>query len=146
MPDLTKKIGLVSDHAGFSLKNLLAHELRKQGYDPVDLGPFTEDRVDYPDYARLLADEITQGTLLRGVAICGSGVGMSIALNRTAKVRAALCQDVTAARLARQHNDANVLALGARLTGTEAAMDCLRMFLSTPFEGGRHALRVEKLG
>jgi ribose 5-phosphate isomerase B len=146
MSDPSKKIGIASDHAGFSLKTLLAHELRRQGYDVVDLGTHSEERVDYPDYAYALAKEIESGALQRGIGICGSGIGISIALNRSPKVRAALCNDVTSARLARQHNDANILALGGRVIGTEAALDCVKIFLSTPFEGGRHAGRVEKLG
>jgi ribose 5-phosphate isomerase B len=146
MSDLSKKIGIAADHAGFSLKTLIANELRKQGYELQDLGTHSEDRVDYPDFGYALANEIAKGTITRGIAACGSGIGISIALNRNPKVRAALCHDVTSARLARQHNDANVLVLGGRVIGPEAALDCVRMFLNTPFEGGRHAGRVEKLG
>lgn len=146
MTDPSKKIGIASDHAGFSLKTLIANELRRQGYDVLDLGTQNEDRVDYPDYGNALAAEIEKGTVPRGIAVCGSGIGISIALNRHFAVRAALCHDVTSARLSRQHNDANVLALGGRVIGTETAFDCVRIFLNTPFEGGRHATRVEKLG
>lgn len=146
MTDASKKIGIAADHAGFSLKTLIAADLRKQGYEVVDLGTHSEDRVDYPDFGRTLADEIAKGTVPRGIAACGSGIGISMALNRNPKVRAALCHDVTSARLARQHNDANVLVLGGRLTGAETALDCVRIFLNTPFEGGRHADRVAKLG
>jgi ribose 5-phosphate isomerase B len=146
MSDPSKKIGLAADHAGFSLKNLVAAELRRQGYEVLDLGAHSEDKVDYPDYGYALAEEIAKGTVTRGIAACGSGIGISIALNRNLKVRAALCQDVTSARLARQHNDANVLVMGARVIGPEAALDCVRMFLNTPFEGGRHEGRVQKLG
>lgn len=146
MTDASKKIGLVADHAGFSLKTLIAADLKKQGYEVVDLGTHSEDRVDYPDFGKKLADDIASGALPRGIAVCGSGIGISMALNRNPKVRAALCHDVTSARLARQHNDANVLALGGRLTGVETALDCIRIFLNTPFEGGRHADRVAKLG
>lgn len=145
VPDMTKKIVLASDHAGFQMKSRLAAILQAEGYAVQDLGAHSEDRVDYPDYGAALAKAIAAGEAERGVALCGSGIGISIALNRHPAVRAALCHDVTSARLARLHNDANVLVLGARLIGSDVAEECLRVFLSTPFEGGRHAGRVEKL-
>ncbi len=146
MPDMTKKIAIASDHAGFQMKSRLSDILRAEGYQVIDLGAPSEERVDYPDYAAMLAQTIAAGDVKQGVALCGSGIGISIALNRNPAVRAALCHDVTSARLARLHNDANVLVLGARLIGADVAEECLRVFLATAFEGGRHAVRVEKLG
>lgn len=146
MPDTAKKIALAADHGGFVLKEKLARFLEGEGYAVVDLGTHSEDRVDYPDYGYKLADAIAAGDARFGIGICGSGIGISMALNRHPKIRAALCHDVTSARLARQHNDANVLALGERLMGFETAIDCVKTFLSTSFEGGRHEGRVAKLG
>jgi ribose 5-phosphate isomerase B len=140
------KIAIASDHAGFELKSMLAAELKQAGYDVLDLGTHAVDSVDYPDFANHLATAITGGRVSRGVLVCGTGIGVSIAANRHKGVRAAVCRDTTDARLAREHNDANVLALGARTTGVETAKDCLKTFLATPFSGGRHARRVEKLG
>jgi ribose 5-phosphate isomerase B len=146
VPDASKLIAVASDHAGFQLKTQLAAHLKKQGYEVIDLGPVNEDRVDYPDFGFKLAEAVRDGQVPRGIAVCGSGIGISIALNRYKDVRAALCHDVTSAKLSRQHNDANVLALGARLIGAEVALECVDAFLKTEFEGGRHAGRVEKLG
>ena len=141
------KVALASDHAGVELKALLADELRAAGHQPLDLGPHDSASVDYPDYADALAAALADGRAERGVLLCGSGIGISIAANRHRHLRAALCHDASSARLARQHNDANVLALGARLIGEETAKDCLNAFLDTPFEGGeRHSRRVAKLG
>ena len=139
-------IAIASDHAGFHLKEVLGGELLKLGYGVLDLGPENDESVDYPDFAQALAQSLSEGQATRGVLVCGSGIGMSIAANRHPGIRAALCQNAEAARLARQHNDANVLALGERMIGEEAAKECLRVFLSTEFEGGRHARRVAKLG
>ncbi|MGD8327072.1 MAG: ribose 5-phosphate isomerase B [Sphingomonadales bacterium] len=139
-------IAIASDHAGFALKSTLIEELKAMDFDVLDLGPSDTSSVDYPDFGRALADAIADGKAKRGVVICGSGIGISIAANRNPAVRAALCTNGLMARLARQHNDANVLALGERLTGVDVAKDCLREFLNTEFEGGRHARRVEKLG
>lgn len=143
---MSGKIAIASDHAGFDLKSVIIAYLKKRDYDVLDLGTYTDDRVDYPDYGYALADAIASGKAPRGIAICGSGIGISIAANRNPKVRAALCHDVTSAHLARQHNDANVLALGARLISEDVALDCVEAFLNTEFEGGRHVGRVEKLG
>ena len=137
---------IVSDHAGFEMKTWLRALLDEQGFAALDLGPPNSDPVDYPDMAGRLALAIRDGQAQRGVVICGSGIGISIAANRYPWIRAALCYDVTTARLAREHNDANVLALGARLIGLQVARDCLLTFLDTPFAGGRHLERVAKLG
>ena len=141
-----RPIALASDHAGFALKEELKAELESMGYAVLDLGAYDEGSVDYPDFGKAMAEAIETGKAERGVLVCGSGIGISIAANRSTKVRAALCHDETTARLSRQHNDANVLALGARIIGGEVAKDCLKTFLQTEFEGGRHSRRVEKLG
>jgi ribose 5-phosphate isomerase B len=140
-------IAIAADHAGYPLKVLLRDELVALGYEALDLG--THDAttsVDYPDYGAALAGALKEGRCEKGVLICGTGIGISIAANRHPGVRAALCHDETSARLAREHNDANVLALGARLIGDVVARDCLRIFLTTEFGAGRHQPRVQKLG
>src|SRR5690554_1420565 len=141
-----RTIALAADHAGYALKEVLAESLRDQGYEVLDLGTHSLDSVDYPDYGKAMAQAIADGRSARGVIVCGSGIGISIAANRNPAVRAAVCHDVTSARLCRLHNDANVLALGARLVGEQVAKDCLEVFLETDFEGGRHQRRVAKLG
>jgi ribose 5-phosphate isomerase B len=148
MPKTTQPliIALAADHAGFPLKQELAAELREAGYEVVDLGTHSTDSVDYPDFGAAMAAAIAEGRAERGVLVCGTGIGISIAANRHPAVRAALCHDETSARLSREHNDANVLALGARLIGSEVAKSCLQVFLSTSFAGGRHQGRVAKLG
>jgi len=138
-------VALVADHAGFELKNDLQRVLDEHGFPVLDLGPETADPVDYPDMAAKLAAALKEGRAQFGVMACGSGIGIAIAANRYPWLRAAMCYDVTTARLAREHNDANVLALGARLIGLEVARDCLLTFLNTPFAGGRHARRVAKM-
>ena len=138
-------IAIASDHAGFDLKELLKKELQVAGHTIVDLGTSSTTSVDYPDFGKALARAIRDGQAERGVLVCGTGIGIAMAANREPAVRAAVVHDATSARLARQHNDANVMALGARLVGPEVARDCLRVFLETPFEGGRHAPRVAKL-
>ena len=139
-------IALASDHAGYALKAALADDLRAAGHQLLDLGPDGEASVDYPDYGAKLADAIAAGRADRGIAICGSGIGISIAVNRNPAVRCALVTSGLMARLARQHNDANCIALGARIIGIEVARDCVAEFLNTEFAGGRHAARVAKLG
>jgi ribose 5-phosphate isomerase B len=140
-------IAIACDHAGLDLKVDLAAVLRERGFDVIDLGTHGTASVDYPDFADALAGALADGRASRGILVCGSGIGISIAANRHKHVRAALCHDATSARLAREHNDANVLVLGARTTGAEVARDCLSTFLSTAFAAGeRHARRVAKLG
>lgn len=141
-----KEIALASDHAGFELKELLEQELLGKAYVVVDLGTDSATAsVDYPDYGFAMARWIAEEPDRRGILICGSGIGISIAANRHPKVRAALCHDHLSATLARQHNDANVLCLGARLITPDVAKECLNTFLTTAFEGGRHSERVQKL-
>lgn len=146
MSDAKEFIAIASDHAGFDLKALLKQELAVLGFEPLDLGTDSTSSVDYPDFADRLADVLKGGKAKRGVLICGTGIGISMAANRHRHVRAAVVHDVTSARLTRQHNNANVMCVGARLTGTDVAKDCLRVFLTTDFEGGRHQNRVAKLG
>ncbi|MBV8392837.1 MAG: ribose 5-phosphate isomerase B [Alphaproteobacteria bacterium] len=138
-------IAVASDHAGFDLKEILKRDLQEAGYAVLDLGTNSTASVDYPDFGHALADAVATGKAEKGVVVCGTGIGISIAVNRNRNVRAALVHDVTSARLGRQHNDANVVAFGARLIGTEVARDALKVFLTTSFEGGRHARRVAKL-
>ena len=139
------EIFMASDHAGINLRQSLASVLTDLGHIVHDLGPASDERVDYPDYGAALAKAMRSVPDARGVLVCGSGIGISIAANRFPWVRAALCHDVTTARLSRQHNDANVIAFGERLIGETTATEALEAFLSTEFEGGRHEGRVEKL-
>lgn len=143
---LPETIAIASDHGGFDLKAALAEHLRSKGFDVLDLGTHTNDAIDYPDVAETLVEALRAGRAKRGILMCGSGIGISIAANRHPEIRAALCHDMTTARLSRQHNDANVLVLGGRTIGVEIAKDCVDVFLATVFEGGRHARRVGKLG
>jgi ribose 5-phosphate isomerase B len=139
------KIAIASDHAAFDLKAELREWLVEQGHEVADLGPDTPDSVDYPDYGYLLAGVVAEGTAQFGVALCGSGLGISIAANRNPGARCAMVSEPLSARFARSHNDANMIAMGARMIGPEMAKACLETFLATPFEGGRHQLRVDKL-
>lgn len=139
-------LALASDHGGFEMKALLAADLPLLGWAALDLGTSGPGSVDYPDFALALAQALKEGRAERGLLVCGTGIGISIAANRHAHIRAALVHDAFGARMCRQHNDANVLVLGGRTTGPEIARDCLRLFLETPFEGGRHARRVAMLG
>ena len=142
---MTGTIALAADHAGFAVKAMLADELRAAGHEVLDLGTHGEASVDYPDYGFAVAQAVVGGRASRGIAVCGSGIGISIAANRVAGARAALCTSGLMARLARTHNDANILCLGSRIVGIEVARDCVHEFLNTAFEGGRHAGRVAKL-
>jgi ribose 5-phosphate isomerase B len=139
------RIAIASDHAALELKATLVDYLTAQGHDVTDLGPNSPDSVDYPDYGYKLAAAIADGSAERGVALCGSGIGISIAVNRNPACRCALVGEPLSAKLAREHNDANVIAMGARLTGVDMAKACLDAFLNTDFGGDRHARRVAKL-
>ena len=139
------RIALAADHAGYVLKDELGQWLREQGHDVIDLGTNSPESVDYPEYGRKLAHAVASGTADRGVAVCGSGIGISIAVNREPKCRCARVDDPLSAQLAREHNDANVLALGARLVGSDMAKACVTAFLDTGFSGGRHQRRVDQL-
>ncbi len=139
------KISIASDHAGFELKEFLTAKLNSENFSIIDLGTDSLNSVDYPDYANKIASNIENKISEFGILICGSGVGISIAANRNKSVRAALCYSDEIAKLARQHNNANVICLGARFTNNEDALKMVKTFLSTEFEGGRHANRVAKL-
>lgn len=140
------KIAIASDHAAIELKAALKEWLIEEGHEVADLGPDNDASVDYPDYGYKLAGVVADGTAERGIALCGSGIGISIAVNRHPAVRCALVSEPLSAELAREHNDANCLAMGARLTGIEMAKACVATFLNTEFGGDRHARRVGKLG
>jgi ribose 5-phosphate isomerase B len=139
------RIAIASDHAALELKAVLAGWLRDAGHEVRDLGPHDGASVDYPDYGYRLAAAIADGDAERGVALCGSGIGISMAVNRNPACRCALVSEPLSAALSREHNDANVIAMGARLTGSDMAKACLDAFLSTPFGGDRHVRRVAKL-
>lgn len=139
------RIAIASDHAAVDLKAELREWLIEQGHEVADLGPETTDSVDYPDYGYKLASVVADGTATRGIALCGSGIGISISVNRNPAVRCALVSEPLSAALCREHNDANVLAMGARLTGSDMAKACVTAFLETEFTGGRHQRRVDKL-
>ncbi len=139
------KISIGADHAGYQLKEQLARMLREGGHEVVDVGAFSEDSVDYPDVAAQAASFVAAGEAERGVLVCGTGIGVAIAANKIRGVRAATCNDHFTARMSRAHNDANVLALGARVVGSGVAEEIVRTFLETPWEAGRHGRRVEKI-
>ena len=139
------RIAIASDHAAYELKAELADWLRDAGHEVADLGTNGPDSVDYPDFGYALAAAIADGSAERGVALCGSGIGISISVNRNPAARCALVGEPLSAKLAREHNDANVIAMGARLTGIDMAKACLTAFLTTDFAGDRHARRVDKL-
>jgi ribose 5-phosphate isomerase B len=140
-------IAIASDHAGPSLKDIFKAKLEERGYTVLDLGTHGAESVDYPDYGKAVGEAVASGEADRGIVICGTGIGISIAANRIPGVRAAVWHDVTSTKLAREHNDANVLALGVRVIGPEVALDCLDAFFATEFSGGeRHVRRIGKLG
>ena len=138
-------ISIASDHAGFALKQVLIAHIRGIGHEVIDLGTHGADSVDYPDFAHSLAENIRNGASERGVLVCGSGIGMSMAANRHPDIRAALIHDALSAKMSRQHNDANVIVFGGRMIGNDLAVECLDTFLKTKFEGQRHARRVNKI-
>jgi ribose 5-phosphate isomerase B len=139
-------IAIANDHGGVALKRALIPVVRAAGYEILDLGTDSDAAVDYPDYGKQIGETVARGAATYGIAICGSGLGISMAANRIAGARCALCHSTEIAALGRQHNNANILALGARLTSEADAIDILNTFLTTEFEGGRHEARVEKLG
>jgi ribose 5-phosphate isomerase B len=138
-------VALGADHAGFELKDALKRVLDELGVTYQDLGTSSSDSVDYPDFAEAVARGVAERRFDRGILVCGSGIGMSIAANKVTGIRAAVVSEVEAARLSRRHNDANVVALGSRLTPADRAADIIRAFLTTEFDGGRHQRRVDKI-
>jgi len=142
---MTRQLGVASDHAGLELKRALVAELDKRGVVVRDFGTTTSASCDYPDFAHAVGRAIEGGEIERAILVCGTGVGMSIAANRHAAVRAVVCSEPLSARMSRQHNDANVLCIGARVVGAGTAIDIVEAFLGATFEGGRHATRVAKI-
>lgn len=139
-------IAVGSDHAGFLLKNEIIKYLKENGIDCIDMGPDSEASVDYPDYAEKTSGAVVSGKCEKGILVCGTGIGMSIAANKIEGIRAALCTTGLHARLARQHNNANILAVGSRTTGRDLAFDIVDEFIKTDFLAGRHQRRVDKMG
>jgi len=139
------KVALGADHAGLELKEALKAWLIEHGHQVLDFGTYSPESVDYPDYALQVGEAVTEGKAERGLLVCGTGVGMAMTANKVPGIRAAFCPDLFTARLSREHNDANVLALGGRLMGRELATEILQVWLTTPFTGGRHQRRVEKI-
>ena len=145
MNHLLKKISLSSDHAGYKLKEKVKKYLLKKNFKVIDLGPKNNESVDYPDYAKRVARSISSKKSNLGILICGSGTGMAMSANKFKKIRAAVCYNKASTRLSRQHNNANIIALGSRLTNTKEAIRLVNVFLNTKFEGGRHLRRVKKV-
>ena len=139
------QIGLASDHGGFELKEAVKAFLKSIGVEPIDLGTFSEDSVDYPEFAAQVAEKVSTGRFERGILICGTGIGMSIAANKFRGVRAALVNDLYSSRFSREHTDANILVMGGRVVGKDVAKEIVRIWLETPFAGGRHQRRLEKI-
>ena len=139
------RIAVSADHAGVDLKDMIVDWLRDQGHDVLDLGTNSHESVDYPKYGAMLADALADGRAERGITVCGSGIGVAIAANRNPACRCAQISEPLSATLSRKHNDANAIALGARLIGPEMAIACVQAFLETDFEGGRHQRRVDQL-
>lgn len=140
-----EKIGLGADHGGFTLKEIIKKHLLEKGYEVEDFGTNSTESVDYPKFGKLVANAVLKKSVDCGILICGTGIGISIAANRILGVRAALCTNTTMAKLSRQHNDANILALGGRMVGDVLALEMVDVFLTTKFERGRHSRRVENL-
>ena len=138
-------IAIASDHGGFSLKVDIVSFLNELGYEVKDMGPKNKNSVDYPDYGIRIAQAVTQNTDSRGIVICGTGIGMSIVVNRFPGIRGTLCSDLYAAKLCREHNDSNILIMGGRVVGHGLAREIVKVWLSTPFDGGRHQKRLDKI-
>ena len=145
MKPLFKKVCIASDHAGYNLKETIKNFLIYKNISIIDLGPNSSSSVDYPDFARKVSNRIKLKRSDVGILVCGSGTGMAITANKTKKIRAAVCYNLTSTRLSRQHNNANIIALGSRLTKKSTALKLISVFLSTKFEGGRHLRRVKKI-
>jgi len=139
------KIAIGSDHAGFELKEIISQLLKEMGHEVIDMGTVSNLSVDYPDFAETVSKAVSEGSVDRGILICGTGIGMSIVANKFKNVRAALCNDLFTAKMSRLHNDANVLAIGGRIVGKDLAKEIVNIWINTPFEGGRHLKRLEKI-
>ena len=140
-----KKIALASDHGGFDLKESVIAHLLNTGWEVDDLGPHSGNSVDYPDYGIKLAEAVAEKRVQRGIVICGTGIGMSIVVNRYPGIRGTLCSDLFTAKLCREHNDSNILIMGGRVIGKGLAAEIVNTWLNTPFEGGRHQRRLDKI-
>ncbi len=140
-----KIIGMAADHGGYAMKEIVKAHLVDKGYEVVDFGTTEESSVDYPDYAAKLTKAVLEGAVDKGIAVCGTGIGISIACNRVKGIRAALCGDTYSAKACRQHNDANILCLGGRVIGIEVAKDIVDTFFAHDFDGGRHQTRIDKI-
>ncbi len=140
-----EKIVIGCDHAGLELKHSVISHLQKKGFDVIDAGTYTQDSCDYPDFGYAAAKKVADGVVKRGIVICGTGIGISISANKVKGIRCALCGDLFSAEMTRRHNDANMLALGARVVSQDLALQIIDKFLETPFEGGRHQKRIEKM-
>ena len=145
MKSLFKKICIASDHAGFKLKESIKNFLINKNISTIDLGPMNENSVDYPDFAKKVANRVKSKKSDIGILVCGSGTGMAISANKTKKIRAAVCYNLKSTRLSRQHNNANIISIGSRLTKKNTALKLVSVFLKTKFEGGRHLRRVKKI-
>ena len=145
MKSLFKKICIASDHAGFKLKESIKNFLINENISTIDLGPMNENSVDYPDFAKKVANRVKSKKSDIGILVCGSGTGMAISANKTKKIRAAVCYNLKSTRLSRQHNNANIISIGSRLTKKDTALKLVSVFLKTKFEGGRHLRRVNKI-
>ena len=145
MNSIFKKICISSDHAGFKLKESIKDFLINKNISIIDLGPMNEDSVDYPDYAKKVSNRVKSKKSDIGILVCGSGTGMAISANKIKGIRAAVCHNLKSTRLSRQHNDANIIAIGSRLTKKNIALQLVSVFLGTKFEGGRHLRRVKKI-
>jgi ribose 5-phosphate isomerase B len=145
LKDKGMQIGVACDHGGFELKEELKPFLKSLGAEPMDMGTFSEESVDYPDFGVLLAEKVSRGELEKGILICGTGIGMSMVANKFPRVRAALANDLYSSRCSREHNDANILIIGGRIVGKELAKEIVKVWLETPFAGGRHKRRLEKV-
>ena len=140
-----EKIVIGCDHAAVQMKNNVINHLKSQGYDVIDVGTYSEESCDYPDYAYAAAKKVADGEVAKGILICGTGIGMSIAANKVNGIRCALCDNLFSAEMTRRHNDSNMLSMGARVISNQLALKIVDMFLNTPFEGGRHQRRVDKV-
>jgi ribose 5-phosphate isomerase B len=145
LKDKGMRIGVACDHGGFELKEELKAFLKSLGVEPMDMGTFSEESVDYPDFGVLVAERVSRGELEKGILICGTGIGMSMVANKFPRVRAALANDLYSSRCSREHNDANILIIGGRIVGKELAKEVVKVWLETPFAGGRHKRRLEKI-
>ena len=140
-----EKIVIGCDHAAVQMKNNVVNHLKSKGYDVIDVGTYSEESCDYPDYAYAAAKKVADGEVAKGILICGTGIGMSIAANKVKGIRCALCDNLFSAEMTRRHNDSNMLSMGARVISNQLALKIVDMFLDTPFEGGRHQRRVDKV-